>query len=198
MTRHVAEILEELREDHRNMSLMLNLLEFEGGRIYDGEVPDFELLHDILSYMTVYSDAVHHPKEDLIFAKLWSKGPAVSAGLDHVEEDHREIAALGLILRRDYEAVAAGAAVTRDRVIADTFAYAERLRNHMRWEEDDLFQRADELVAQAPALTVVASHLDTDDPVFGKEPEAIFDNLLRSIQNAATERGPKFTNPKPT
>lgn len=188
MTRKVAEILDELREDHRNMSLMLTLLEHEAGRINDGEVPDFELLHDILSYMTVYSDAVHHPKEDLIFARLWSRGPAVSAGLDHVEDDHREIAAFGLELRHDYEAIVAGAAVTRERVIADTFAYAERLRDHMRWEEEDLFKRADNLVAESESLTVDASHLDTDDPVFGKQPEAIFENLLRSIKRAAAER----------
>ena len=198
MTRQMADILGELREDHRNMLLMINLLEFESSRIHDGDLPDFELLHDILIYMTVYSDAVHHPKEDLIFAKLWSKGPVFSAGLDHIEEDHRNIAALGLALRRDFEAVVAGAAVTRDQVIADTFAYAERLRNHMRWEEDDLFMRADELITDSSRITVDASHLDTDDPVFGTEPEAIFKNLLRSIQDAAAERGPEFTGLKPT
>jgi hemerythrin-like domain-containing protein len=148
--------------------------------------------------MTVYSDAVHHRKEDLIFAKLWSKGPAFSDGLDRVDEDHREIAALGLALRRDFEAVVAGAAVTRDRVIADTFAYAERLRNHMCWEEEDLFVRADKLVAESVSATIDASHLNIDDPVFGEEPEAIFNNLLRSIQDAAAGRGPTFTDPKPT
>lgn len=185
MSHEIAQILQELRQDHRNMAIMLNLLELQSARIHDGGEPDFELLHDILSYLTVYSDAVHHPKEDLIYAKLWSRGPQVSAGLDCVEEEHREIAKLGHVLRRDIEAIIAGAAVKRDLVIADTFAYAEHLRNHMRWEEDDLFLRADKLVAESASLTVDASNLDTDDPVFGEQPEAIFENLLRSIQEAA-------------
>jgi len=185
MTHKVAQILEELREDHRNMALMLNLLELEAGRIHDGEEPEYELLHDIMSYMTVYSDAVHHPKEDLIYAKLWSRGPELSAGLEHVEDDHREIALLGQSLRREFEAIVAGAAVTRDRIIADALAYAERLRRHMAWEEDDLFLRADKLVAEEDAISVDATHLGTQDPVFGKTPEAIFKNLLRSIQDAA-------------
>jgi hemerythrin-like domain-containing protein len=188
MTHGIAQVLEELREDHRNMAIMLTLLESEGRRIHNGDEPDFELLHDILSYLTVYSDAVHHPKEDLIYAKLWSKGPKVSSGLERVEEDHREIAELGQTLRRDFEAIVAGAAVTRDRVITDTFAYAERLRNHMRWEEEDLFLRADTVVAESAGASIDASHLNTDDPVFGDAPEAIFDNLLRSIHDAAAKR----------
>jgi hemerythrin-like domain-containing protein len=193
MTHLVADILGELREDHRNMALMLNLLESEGSRIHDGEEPDFELLHDILSYMTVYSDAVHHPKENLIYGKLWSRGPDLSSGLERVEDDHREIASLGQVLRRDFEAIVAGAAVTRDRVISDTFAYAEHLRSHMLWEEDDLFRRADKLVEESATVTIDASHLDTDDPVFGDEPVALFDNLLRSIQDAAAQRNVKPT-----
>jgi hemerythrin-like domain-containing protein len=188
VTHKIAQILEQLREDHRNMAIMLTLLESEGSRIHAGDEPDFELLHDILSYLTVYSDAVHHPKEDLIYAKLWSRGPQLSSGLERIEDEHRELAELGQILRRDFEAIVAGAAVTRDRVIADTFTYAERLRNHMRWEEEDLFLRADEVAASAEDVKVDASHLSTDDPVFGEAPEAIFDNLLRSIREAAAER----------
>jgi hemerythrin-like domain-containing protein len=189
----VAEILDELREDHRNIALMLNLLEFEGRRIHDGEEPDFELLHDILSYLTVYSDAVHHPKEDLIYGKLRSRGANMSFGLERVEEDHRHLASLGQVLRRDFEAIVAGAAVTRDRVIADTFAYADRLRNHMRWEEDDLFIRADKLAAESATVSIDASHLTTDDPVFGQAPEALFDNLLRSIKKAAADHNSNLT-----
>jgi hemerythrin-like domain-containing protein len=193
MTHLVAKILDELREDHRNIALMLNLLEYEVKRIHDGEEPDFELLHDILSYLTVYSDAVHHPKEDLIYGKLWSRGADMSFGLERVEEDHRHLASLGQVLRRDFEAIVAGAAVTRDRVIADTFAYADRLRNHMRWEEDDLFIRADKLAAESATVSIDASHLTTDDPVFGQAPEALFDNLLRSIKKAAADHNSNLT-----
>ncbi len=193
MTHLVAKILDELREDHRNIALMLNLLEYEVKRIHDGEEPDFELLHDILSYLTVYSDAVHHPKEDLIYGKLRSRGANMSFGLERVEEDHRHLASLGQVLRRDFEAIVAGAAVTRDRVIADTFAYADRLRNHMRWEEDDLFIRADKLAAESATVSIDASHLTTDDPVFGQAPEALFDNLLRSIKKAAADRNSNLT-----
>ena len=66
MTILLADLLNDLREDHRNMSIMLDLLSSQIEHIRDGERPDYELIHDIMRYMTVYSDAVHHPKEDLL------------------------------------------------------------------------------------------------------------------------------------
>lgn len=190
MTHLVAHVLEELRDDHRNMVLMLDLLEREVGHIQAAAEADYELLHDIMSYMTVYADAVHHPKEDLIYDKLRSTGAELSAGLDRVVTEHCEIANLSQILRRDIEAIVAGTAITRDRVIADTADYAQLLRQHIAWEEDDLFQRADELVRQSNSVSIDASNLTAADPVFGHLPAAVFDNLLRSIQEAAEERRP--------
>ena len=70
MDNNVANVLTELRQDHRNMGLMLNLLEQESNRLFDGDDTDFELLHDVMHYMTVYPDTVHHPKEDRIYAEL--------------------------------------------------------------------------------------------------------------------------------
>ncbi len=56
MDKNAAKVLEDLRQDHKNMSLLLNLLELESNRLFDGEQTDFELLEDIMHYMTVYPD----------------------------------------------------------------------------------------------------------------------------------------------
>lgn len=187
MTHQVAQLLKELREDHGNMVLLIDLLEREAGRIHDGDKPDYELLHDIMNYMTVYADVVHHPKEDLIYAKLNSERKDLAEDLERVTDDHRVIAELSQTLRRDIEAIVAGVAVTRERVIADALAYAEHLRHHMGWEEDNLFKRADELVKESASVSVGASHLSETDPVFGPTRDRVFDNLLHSIQNEAAE-----------
>lgn len=188
MTHQVAQLLKELREDHQNMALLVELLERESSRIHDGNQPDFELLHDIMNYMTVYADVVHHPKEDLIYDKLHSERKDLAEDLERVTIDHRVIADLSQTLRRDIEAIMAGVAVTRDRVIADTFAYVEQLRHHMGWEEEHLFKRADELVKDSASVSVNASHLSETDPVFGPTRDRAFDNLLHSIQNEAAQQ----------
>jgi hemerythrin-like domain-containing protein len=94
MTILMADLLDDLHEDHRNMAVMLDLLERETGRIREGEKPDYELIHDIMRYMTVYSDAVHHPKEDLLYSGMQAEEPKLAKSLERVEPEHREIAEL--------------------------------------------------------------------------------------------------------
>ena len=182
MSNEAAELLAELRQDHRNMSILLGLLRDETDRIDQDELPDFELLHDIMRYMTVYSDAMHHPKEDLIYNGMRQAHPELAVGLERVEEDHQEIAVLGETLRDDIEAIIAGTAVTRERVVHDARDYMHRLNKHMAWEEEDLFRRA---AQEIDKLEIDASHLSAIDPVFGAQREASFAGLLQAIQREA-------------
>jgi len=196
MTILMADLLEDLREDHRNMATMLDLLGRQVDHIRNGDRPDYELIHDIMRYMTVYSDAVHHPKEDLLYASMKAEKPDLDADLARVGPEHREIAELGETLRNDVEAVASGAAVTRERIIADTTEYVRQLRQHMAWEEEDLFRRARDLVQSEKSMSVDVSHLDTLDPVFGPEREHSFANLLRSIKDFSEVPGELRKNSK--
>jgi hemerythrin-like domain-containing protein len=183
MTILLADLLNDLREDHRNMSIMLDLLSRQIDHIRDGERPDYELIHDIMRYMTVYSDAVHHPKEDVLYASMKAERPALAKGLERVEPEHQEIGELGETLRNDVEAIASGAAVTRDRLVEDTAEYVRTLRKHMAWEEEDLFRRAREIVESENELFIDISNFDRLDPVFGPEREHSFENLLRNIKD---------------
>jgi len=183
VTIQLADILNDLREDHRNIGSMLDLLERETARICEGEEPDFELIHDIMRYLTVYSDAVHHPKEDILYSAIKIERPDLADGLEQVEPEHQELARLGEALRNDIEAIDSGAAVTRDRIVADTSNYVALLRHHIDWEEGDLFNRAASLVDAELAMFVDISRLNDLDPVFGPEREHSFANLLENIKN---------------
>lgn len=184
MTTDLASILSDLRTDHRNVTIMLNLLDREIAETGGLNEPDFELMRDIMLYMTVYSDAVHHPKEDLVYAALAAAGAEFAAGLENVESDHRDIGVLGQTLRHEIDAVLTGTAVARERVIEDTLDYIRLLRLHMSWEEEDLFLRADRLAEDA-ASGLDLTYLDTPDPVFGLRTQLGFSNLLAHIHRAA-------------
>jgi len=183
MTNDAAELLAELRQDHRNMAILLGLLRDETDRIDRDEQPDFELLHDIMRYMTVYSDAMHHPKEDLIYDSMRQAHPELVAGLERVEVDHQEIAALGETLRDDIEAIVAGTEITRERVVHDARDYMRRLNQHMAWEEEDLFRRA---AQEIDNITIDTAHLSAIDPVFGAKREASFTGLFKAIEREAS------------
>ena len=165
------------------MAIMLDLLSQQIEHIRDGERPDYELIHDIMRYMTVYSDAVHHPKEDVLYAAMRAQQPELGEGLERVGPEHREIAENGDRLRNDVEAVASGAAVTRERLVEDAATYVRTLRKHMAWEEEDLFRRAKDLIQHEDDMFIDISNFDQLDPVFGPEREHSFENLLRNIKS---------------
>ncbi|MGI9249227.1 MAG: hemerythrin domain-containing protein [Woeseiaceae bacterium] len=175
-------LMKELREDHRNMSIVLDLLDDLVRQASSGDDPDFELFDEIMRYMTVYPDAVHHPKEDVVYEQLRSERPDLAEGLDDVPADHRAIADLSSALRDDVEAINAGAAVRREKLIADTRKYTKRLREHMAWEEYDLFERIDEMLDAEPLDFDVSEFEHIKDPVFELEIEAGFRRLLASLE----------------
>jgi hemerythrin-like domain-containing protein len=183
MESDTRQLLSELREDHRNMALVLNVLESTVETATNGEDPDFELIGEVMRYMTVYPDAVHHPKEDLVYAELKKQRPDLAEGLDDVPEDHKQIAALGSKLREDVEAIVAGAAVRREQFIVDALKYVGRLRSHMTWEEEDLFNRIDTMIGENSHAVDVGDFTHIKDPVFELEVEAAFRRLVSSLRN---------------
>jgi len=182
MEKNAAKVLEELRKDHKNIALMINLLERESNRIYEGEEPDYELLHDIMHYMTVYPDAVHHPKEDRLYAELKAFRPDLSTGFERITMDHRHISNLSVKLRDEIASINLGNPVRRNAVVADALRYVNTLRGHMQWEELDLFRRVDEMIRMGHNLFDSVNDVHGADPVFGPEAEENFGRLIESIQ----------------
>jgi hemerythrin-like domain-containing protein len=187
MDNNVTNVLTELRQDHKNMGLMLSLLEQESDRLYDGDDPDFELLRDIMHYMTVYPDAVHHPKEDRIYAELRAIRPDLSAGFKRITVDHRQIAELGIKLRDDIASINSSHFVQRKTIVADALRYVNMLRGHMQWEELDLFRRVEEMIVDGHKLIEAATYLQGCDPVFGPEVEQKFENLVKSMRDSIND-----------
>ena len=176
----LAALLDQLRQDHRNMSTLLDLVEREVLCIDAGGDPDLELLADAMRYLTVHSDAIHHPREDLVYREMRAAGDSIAAGLERIEPDHRRLAELGMALRGDVEAALAGAAVARERLLQDAIDYVRRLRAHMDWEERDLLPRADELAAAGRCRIDTGSD-EAGDPLFGALTSGPFERLYVRI-----------------
>lgn len=186
MTIQLSTLLDDLRQDHRNMAVLLNLLEREIEHIHDGEAADEELMQDIMRYMTCYSDAVHHPKEDILYACMQRVDPELARNLERVEPEHQLLAERGNTLRRDIEASTSGTPIPRDRLCDEARDYLRTLRKHMAWEEEDLFRRAAQLLRSHNEMTIDVSEVDESDPVFGAARQHSYKNLLDNIRIFST------------
>ena len=63
MNRHIR----KWQAEHANYRRLLDLLRSETERFTAGGQPDYELMSDVVHYMTQYPDRFHHPREDVAF-----------------------------------------------------------------------------------------------------------------------------------
>jgi hypothetical protein len=63
-------VMRSLREDHRNLAKLLDLLEREVKRFDEAGAVDYELMQSIVAYCLDYPDKVHHPREDRLLERL--------------------------------------------------------------------------------------------------------------------------------
>jgi hemerythrin-like domain-containing protein len=182
MTNDVEQLMSGLRSDHRNMVMLLDLLEAEINRLATSGEPDYDLVRDIMLYVTEYLDVVHHPKEDIVYRHLKSLRPEIHTDLERIETDHQYIEESGLKLRNSIEAISMGANLNRDDLIENFHHYSDQLREHMYWEETKLFSVADELQHFGDWSEVVLKNNEISDPLFGSRVERKYGRILARIQ----------------
>ena len=174
--------MNELRADHRNMAQLLDLLDAETVRLADADEPDYDLVYDIMTYMSEYPDAVHHPKEDMIYRHLKANHDDIDESLRHIETDHKALGIASHEIRRDIDAIAADGVVSREALAASLRKYSEDLRKHMYWEEKDLFELADTMDDDESWAKLLKSYDEASDPLFGSQTERRFQKLFNGIQ----------------
>lgn len=89
----MPKILDELREDHKNMARLFDLLGRELKTFTTGARPDYELAKKIVDYCLSYPDQCHHPKEDLVYGRLCQRDPAAAQAIGDLEAEHEKLSA---------------------------------------------------------------------------------------------------------
>ena len=184
-------LLNKLQQDHINISRLLDILEEQVQRYGKGEVPDYPLIVDILRYMEDYPDTVHHPREDLMFARMRKCGVDMDmeVTLRDLEAQHRDIREKSLdfleALRGDLSAIA----VPREAIKRHGIAYLEALRQHMNTEEVCVFPAAEQLLEEKDWIELDRSVSEREDPLFGavviRVYQTLYDHLVERFENSS-------------
>ena len=141
---------------------------------------------DIMFYMTHYPDVLHHPREDLAFAKIKERDKSAGATVDELSEQHAQLRRLGEELVRGLGDIVNGSIASRESVETPGRAYVANFRSHMRTEEKEILPMA----ATAPPRQGLVrdqwrrlQHID--DPLFGKAAEKRYAAIHRQIARQA-------------
>src|SRR4030095_1667965 len=180
-------MIAEWHADHANFAKLLALLEAQLELLGKAESPDYELMLDIMYYMTHYPDTVHPPMEDRIFAKLKKREAGTSSRVDVLVDQHAQLHKNGEALVQDLDDIVNGSIASRARIEASARRYVSDFREHMRVEEAEIIPLAVRHLLAEDWSSMGAAHRDVDDPLFGKREERRYATLRRHI--AAHARG---------
>lgn len=167
--------------DHINFGRLLNLLESELQLAHDGGSADYDLLLDIMYYMAHYPDTLHHPKEDIVFARIKLRDASASATIEELTTQHTQLREMGEAIVRVLDDVVNGSITSRERMEATARAYVAGLRAHMRTEESEILPRAARLLSESDWTEIDAAIANFDDPVFGSQVHERYARLREQI-----------------
>jgi hemerythrin-like domain-containing protein len=164
----MGSILDRLSRDHRNMRVLLELLEENLGAHAWGEPADFDLLRLIADYMLEYPDRVHHPLEELLLARLAERDPTAVSVLGGLMEEHRRLTQLTRRLAATIDNLSHDAELPRDWLAQLVQQVISTNRQHMQAEERTLFPRALARLLDDDWAALEARAAHPADPLFGE------------------------------
>ncbi len=183
----MVKIMEALREEHRNLTKLLVILEGQIAIFGEGGKPNYELLDKILDYMLNYSDLFHHPKEDLIFEKLRIRNPVATEAVGELEEEHNRLAELTKLFATAVSNIISEVQVPRENVLNVAREYVDSMRRHIEMEEQKFFPAAMENLTEADWAEIHAADDQPADPLFGPDTEESFESLREEIMALAED-----------
>jgi len=167
--------------EHVYFNQLLGLLQKQVDVFHSGKLPNYELMLDIISYLREYSDRIHHPREEIAFARLAKYAPDLAPMLARLSQEHRVIAHAGESLLKVLQAVLGGAVIQRAEVEVAAATYLVYYGNHIAKEEEDVLARAAKELTKEDWEAVRTAVPPARDPLFDGEPETRFRELRRQI-----------------
>lgn len=132
-------ILEQLTIEHHNTQSLLNVLERQLLSVQKENSPDYELMHQIIDYLSNPIGTYHYPIEELLAAlparNSWR--PELQSHL--MQQQHAELLEQGKELCNTVQLILEEQWVLRDDLLSIGLSYVGSYRNHMRRERNILF-----------------------------------------------------------
>jgi hemerythrin-like domain-containing protein len=135
----MVEIIEILRQEHRNIEKLLRVMEQELSVFDRGERPDYEVFGAVIEFFKEYPDSCHHPKEDIIYEKFKARAPDRAASIPDLEIEHREGAVRLRRVAQAIDAVLNDQELLRESVDQIVRDFIDNERKHIALEDAVVF-----------------------------------------------------------
>ena len=180
-------VIEVLRQEHRNIEKLLQVLEQELSVFDRGDRPEYEVIVRVFDYFQEYPDSCHHPKEDMIFDKLKSRDPAAVEKMADLRAEHEEETNRLRLAAQAVDRVLGDQDLVRETVSEIIHDFIAHQRQHMKMEEQIFFPSALNALQPADWADIALKLADRCDPLNGPDLEQQFGILRRKILEVEAE-----------
>jgi hemerythrin-like domain-containing protein len=179
--------LDQLRQDHRNTTVLLDWLERQLSVFDRGGAPDYDLIEIALDYFLTYPDLHHHPLEDEVYRALAAKDPAAGRRVGNLIGEHERLHELTRRVNAALHDILNEVEVSRDAVDRLVREFIGTYRRHLAAEDEGFFPVAADMLADAEWSRIDAGLTERADPLFGEVQDARFQALRRELAAAGAD-----------
>lgn len=181
----MKESLSIIKQEHRNLFRVVNVLDQVLRHQKAGDKPDFAFMEEVLSYIENFTDQYHHPKEDqFLFKALLRRNPDAAAIIEELEEEHRNCPAslqqLKVLLAA-YKADPAHGPAFQEA----SAAYLKFQTKHLQKEEGVVIPMAQRALTDEDWAEIDVAFANNEDPIFGPKGRAETRSMYSRIVNEA-------------
>jgi hemerythrin-like domain-containing protein len=177
-----TELLKQLHDDHLNVVELIGIARGEIDSIQAGRSPNYELLETVMRYLTEYSDACHHPTEDVLFQQLRVRSPNRKEAVDGLLLEHEKLKVSGRGLLVAVESIIEGEIVRLKDVLASAQDYFALLEEHMNQEESFWFPLLRNSLSAEDWTAAEQLACQIQDPLFGPATTQQFHQLAERMR----------------
>jgi hemerythrin-like domain-containing protein len=181
-------IIETLREEHRNITKLLDVLEREIELAAVASDPDWDVLNGIANYFCEYPDRCHHPKEDTIFERLQAKFPEEARSIGDLLREHRDVRLRVQRFRGHIQSIFLEDVLPREELIGSARAFIDAERRHMMKEQNIFFPAAEKLLVEEDWKWIESQLQNELDPLFQESVEHEFATVRERLLAWERER----------
>jgi len=177
-------IIQRLQQDHRNILRILSLMrmQIDFMSVHDGHA--LALISNAMHYMQQYPGLMHHPLEELIFDRVESEDDALVRVVTRLRSEHKEFPLMEADILVCISEQLGTDVDMRPRLRELGNAYLDAQGQHLQTEDVDFFPLAQDILSLAQWNQVYQMAASREDPIFGPQALARFDNLYDALMAA--------------
>ncbi|MEI6413653.1 MAG: hemerythrin domain-containing protein [Pseudomonadota bacterium] len=177
----MAALLEKLRQDHVNLDRVLVIMEGQMQRFRSGQALNLDVMVEVLAYVEMYADQVHHPSEYLLYEILIHRLGRSTPALSRIIEEHQSLDGLTRRFRQMLEGILQGQVIPRKEVELLGDEFVQTNRQHLLSEEREIFPMSEDALTNEDWRILEEQVPMGHDPLFGRSDPLHFQSLCEQL-----------------